>query len=283
MSGGRVSAADVAAVRKVVAAAGTSFRRGMAVLPPARRQAMYAIYAFCRIVDDIADDPAPVETRLPRLRAWRQRIARLFAGEAEDALTRVLLDAIPRFGLRREDFEAVIAGMEMDAVPIVAPSAAELDLYCDRVAAAVGRLSVRVFGDASAEAGLVAHHLGRALQLTNILRDLDEDAERGRLYLPRELLQAAGVPLAPPEAALAHPNLAAAAAALAEQARRHFAAAAAAMDRCDRTAMRPARLMAASYAAILARLQKRGWRPPRRRVRVPTWEKLWIALCHWRG
>ncbi len=271
--------ADLAQVEAVVAAAGTSFARGMAVLPPERRQAMYAVYAFCRIVDDIADDPAEAETRLPRLAAWRHRIALLYAGEAEDALGRVLLAAIRRFGLRREDFEAVIEGMTMDAVPIVAPSAAELDLYCDRVAAAVGRLSVRIFGDASPAAERVAFHLGRALQLTNILRDLDEDAERGRLYLPRELLAAAGVP-EEPQAALAHPRLGVVCAALAAQAHQHFAAAQEAIARCDRKAMRPARLMAASYAAILRRLEKRGWEQPRPKVRLPGWEKLWIACSH---
>ncbi len=276
-AGLEASPADLATVEAVVRAAGTSFARGMAVLPPARRQGMYAVYAFCRIVDDIADDPAPAATRLPRLSEWRERVARLYAGQTEDAVTRVLLVVIRRFALRQADFEAVIDGMTMDAVPIVAPAAAELDLYCDRVAAAVGRLSVRIFGDASPDADRVAFHLGRALQLTNILRDLAEDAERGRLYLPRELLEAAGVPL-DPDAALDHPGLAGVQAALAAEAHGHFAAAAAAMARCDRKAMRPARLMAASYAAILRRLEKRGWERPRQRVSVPTWEKLWIAL-----
>ena len=180
-----VAPADLEAVEAVVRGAGTSFYRGMAVLPPARRHAMYGIYAFCRIVDDIAYDPAPFETRRPRLDAWRRRVAGLYRGETDDAVTRVLAGAVAAFGLRQSDFEAVIDGMEMDAAAIVAPSLAELDLYCDRVAAAVGRLSVRAFGDASPAADQVAWHLGRALQLTNILRDIAEDAARGRLYLPR--------------------------------------------------------------------------------------------------
>ena len=271
--------ADLAAVEAVVSAAGTSFRRGMAVLPPARRHAMYAIYAFCRVVDDIADDPAPLETRRPRLEEWRQRIAGLYRGEANDAVTRVLLRAIAKFGLRQADFEAVIDGMEMDAAAIVAPSLAELDLYCDRVAAAVGRLSVRAFGDASPAADQVAFHLGRALQLTNILRDLAEDAARGRLYLPRELLGAAGVP-ADPGAALRHPGLAQVCQGLAALAHGHFRDASEAMARCDRRAMKPARLMAAMYGAILARLERRGWDRPETGVKVPKWEKLWIALRH---
>jgi phytoene synthase len=238
---------------------------------------MYAIYAFCRVVDDIADDPAPLETRRPRLEEWRRRIAALYRGEATDAVTRVLLRAIAEFGLRQVDFEAVIDGMEMDAAAIVAPSLAELDLYCDRVAAAVGRLSVRAFGDASPAADQVAFHLGRALQLTNILRDIAEDAARGRLYLPREFLQQVGAPTEP-LAALHHPGLAEVCDRLAAIARAHFREARAAMACCDRRAMKPARLMAAMYQAILNRLQRRGWRRSGEPVKVPKWQKLWIAL-----
>jgi phytoene synthase len=271
--------ADLDAIEAVVRAAGTSFARGMAVLPPARRQAMYAIYAFCRAVDDIADELSPIEARRPCLEEWRARIAALYRGEASDEVTRVLLVAVRRFGLRQADFEAVIDGMEMDAAAIVAPALDELDFYCDRVAAAVGRLSVRAFGDASPAADEVAFHLGRALQLTNILRDLAEDAARGRLYLPRELLAAAGVP-ADPAAALSHPGLPEVCRGLAAMAQDHFRDARAAMARCDRRAMKPARLMAAMYAAILARLERRGWDRPEVGVKVPKWEKLWIALRH---
>jgi phytoene synthase len=264
----------------MVREAGTSFYRGMTVLPPPRRHAMYAIYAFCRIVDDIADDPAPFETRRPRLDEWRRRIAGLYRGEADNAVTRVLLCAVQAFALRQADFEAVIDGMEMDAATaIVAPSLAELGLYCDRVAVAVGRLSVRAFGDASPAADQVAFHLGRALQLTNILRDIAEDAVRGRLYLPREWLGDAGVP-ADPGAVLDHPGLPAVCARLAAAARGHFREARAAMALCNRRAMKPARLMGAMYAAILARLERRGWHRPETAVKVPKWQKLWIALRH---
>ena len=158
-------------------------------------------------MDDIADEPGELADKRPRLAAWRDRIAGLYRGEADDPVTRVLVAAVSRFALRAEDFVAVVDGMQMDAeTVIVAPDLATLDLYCDRVAAAVGRLSVRAFGDASPAADRVAHALGRALQLTNILRDLREDADRGRLYLPHEYLDAAGVPR-DPEAALASPRL----------------------------------------------------------------------------
>jgi len=152
--------------------------------------AMYAIYAFCRIVDDIADDPAPFDTILPRLDDWRARVRGLYAQHADGPVERVLLQAIDAYRLRQQDFEAVIDGMQMDAeTTIVAPDMATLDLYCDRVAAAVGRLSVRAFGDGSPEADKVAWSLGRALQLTNILRDVAEDAGRDRSLSIRNCLR----------------------------------------------------------------------------------------------
>ncbi len=269
---------DLLAVEAIVRAAGTSFYRGMRVLPPDRRQAMYAIYAFCRIVDDIADEPGELAEKLARLAAWRDRVAGLYRSEADGPVTRVLVAAVRRFDLRQQDFIAVIDGMQMDAESvIVAPDLATLDLYCDRVAAAVGRLSVRAFGDASPAADRVAHALGRALQLTNILRDLREDAERGRLYLPREYLGAAGVPLAP-DAALASPRLGEVCRRVADLARGYFAEARTAMADCDRRAMKPARLMGATYAAILSRLEQLGWSRLDRRAGLPGWQKLWLAL-----
>ncbi|MCQ8242062.1 presqualene diphosphate synthase HpnD [Rhizosaccharibacter radicis] len=289
--------ADLSAVERIVRRSGTSFARGMAVLPADRRFAMFAIYGFCRLVDDVADEEAPFSTKLPRLLAWRERVARLFgddtlpaegsggavadpaASDSENAaLDRVLRAAIRRFALREEDFAAVIDGMRMDAEEvIVAPPFRVFDLYCDRAASAVGRLSVRAFGDRSAAADEVAFHLGRALQITNILRDLGEDAERGRLYLPREVLGSFGVPL-DPEGALRSPRLPEACRAMAARARFHFNKADAAMRRCDRAAMRPARLMGASYRAILRTLERDGWRTPEARLSVPGWRKLPIAL-----
>jgi phytoene synthase len=272
--------ADLDAVEAIVRAAGTSFYRGMRVLPPDRRHAMYAIYAFCRMVDDIADDDAAFAVKLPKLGAWRERVHGLYRAQSDGPVTRVLVPAVQHFGLRQEDFLAIIDGMQMDAEKgIIAPDLATLDLYCDRVAGAVGRLSVRAFGDASPAADQVAHSLGRALQLTNILRDLREDAERGRLYLPREWLDAAGVPH-DPRVALQAPGLQDVCARLAVLAHQHFRAAAAAMQHCDAKAMKPARLMGATYAAVLSRLERRGWSPPPERVSLPAWQKLWLALRH---
>ncbi|HWA80062.1 MAG TPA: presqualene diphosphate synthase HpnD [Acetobacteraceae bacterium] len=292
-----VSDRDSVAVTAIVREAGTSFYRGMRVLPKERRTAMYALYAFCRIVDDIADDdsnagPAAMAAKRAALDRWRARIEALYRDAeggpdvtegpeergGEGPVIRVLAAAAPRYGLRREDFLAIIDGMQMDAeTPIVAPDLATLDLYCDRVAAAVGRLSVRIFGDSSPAADRVANALGRALQLTNILRDLAEDAERGRLYLPREWLEAARVP---PDhvAALRAPGLPLVCARTAALAHSHFERAAEAMRACDARAMRPARLMKETYAAILARLERRGWKHLDQPVSVPGWQKLWLAL-----
>ncbi len=272
--------ADLDDVEAVVRRAGTSFYRGMRILPPDRRAAMYGIYAFCRLVDDVADEPAPIEEKRAGLDAWRRRVAALYEGMSDDAVTRVLLLAVRRFDLRQADFRAVVDGMQTDAeTVIVAPSLAELDLYCDQVAAAVGRLSVRAFGDASPAADQVAHALGRALQMTNILRDLAEDADRGRLYLPREWLDEAGVPH-DPAGALASPRLPQVCERAVRTAHAQFEAARGAMRGCDQRAMRPARLMGATYAALLERLRRRGWTPPLDRVSLPTHQKLRIALRH---
>ena len=269
--------ADLDAVEAIVGAAGTSFYHGMRVLPPDRRHAMYAIYAFCRIVDDIADEDGSLEDKRRSLAAWRDTVAGLFQGRTEDPVTRVLALAIPRFQLRAEDFIAIIDGMQTDAeTVIVAPEMAELDLYCDRVASAVGRLSVRAFGDASPAADRVAFALGRALQLTNILRDIKEDADRGRIYLPRDYLGDAGVPADPASIATAA-ELPVVCERLAALAHAYFRNAHDAMESCDRFAMRPARLMGATYESLLSALQRRGWRRLDQPVSLPKWKKLWLA------
>jgi phytoene synthase len=268
-------------MRERVRAAGTSFYGAMRLLPGPRQAAMYAIYAFCREVDDIADGAQPRADKQRQLDEWRAEIARLYAGQPNHPVARALLRPVAEFHLRRDDFLAVIAGMEMDArEDIRAPSLAELDLYCARVAGAVGRLSVRAFGDTSTDADRVAEHLGRALQLTNILRDLAEDARVGRLYLPRELLTRHGIAESEPAAVLAHPALGAVCDEIAGQARMHYDEARKAMADCDRRAMRPAAVMGAVYRRVLDGLIARGWKALDRPVRVPKLVKLWLALRH---
>jgi phytoene synthase len=259
-------------------AAGSSFYAAMRILPPRQRAAMFEIYAFCRRVDDIADGDLPRAERSARLADWRRDIDSLYGptpAHGLEALARVTRE----FGLKREDFLAVIDGMEMDArEDIRAPAFATLDHYCDCVASAVGRLSVRIFGMAEADGKLLAHHLGRALQLTNILRDVDEDAGLGRLYLPREALDRAGIATNEPAAVLASPHLSTACGFLVEKARAHFAAADAVMARAPRRAVKAPRIMGAVYRLILDRMAAQGWAAPRTRVSVPRPAILWILL-----
>ena len=255
----------------------SNFYLAMRILEPARRDAMYAIYGFCRAVDDIADDEGDPAERRRGLNAWRKAIADLYRGRV-DPLCAALAEPQQSFGLERADFEAVIDGMQMDVdEDIRAPDWAKLDLYCDRVASAVGRLSLRAFGYVPAstpagalseDASALAHHLGRALQLTNILRDLDEDSARGRLYLPREALQAAGIADFDPASVLAHPALAQVCAEVAARAREHFDVSWKIIAKGPGRAVKAPALMAAAYGSILDRLLARGFAAPRARVRA---------------
>ena len=268
-------------IRQRVERAGTSFYWAMRLLPKDRRDGMYAVYAFCREVDDIADDTSPPEHKKAALADWRAEIDALYAGHPRRLVACALRDPVTRYRLRREDFHTVIDGMEMDAAQdIRAPDLATLDLYCSRVASAVGHLSVHIFGDSSPEAHGVADALGRALQLTNILRDLDEDAQRGRLYLPREMLDRHGIRGSIPSEVLRHPALPAVCRDLAGVAERHFAEADQAMAGCSRRAMRPAAIMGAFYRAMLDALLRSGWRDPSRRVSLSKGQKLWLVLRH---
>jgi presqualene diphosphate synthase len=276
------AASAAASANASVRARGSSFNAAMRILPRPRREAMFEIYSFCRAVDDIADEAGPRDARRQALAKWRRDIDTLYASkEPPDQPLRGLGKAIHTFGLRREDFFAVIDGMEMDvAADIRAPDLATLDLYCDRVASAVGRLSARAFGMPEAEGISLAHHLGRALQLTNILRDLDEDAAIGRLYLPREDLEVASIHEKAPPVVLNHPALAAACAPTMARAKAHFAEADQIMARCSRASVRAPRIMADVYRAILTRLERRGFAPPRPRIRAPR-HGIVLAILHY--
>jgi squalene synthase HpnD/squalene synthase HpnC len=274
--------ADLA--RDRVRRAGTSFYWAMRLLPREKREAMFAIYAFCREVDDIADGHGAAEAKRAALAAWRDEIAALYDGQPSRMITRALVAPVASFGLRREHFEEIISGVEMDADGVMlAPRMDELELYCSRVAGAVGLLSVRVFGCADRRADSVALSVGHALQLTNILRDVGEDAAVGRLYLPRELLDAAGIGGHDPRVVVGHGDLHKACAALAEIAKGRFAEARASlvdMAPDDRAALRPAVIMMAVYSRLLDRLVGIGWRRLHPPVNLPRAEKMWIALRH---
>ena len=260
------------------AASGSSFYAAMRILPREQRETMFQIYSFCRQVDDIADSDGPRPERLAALQKWRDDIDALYQGRPPERL-REYVASIKKFDLQREDFLAIVDGMEMD-VPqdIRAPDLATLDLYCDRVASAVGRLSVRVFGLPQEDGILLAHHLGRALQLTNILRDIDEDAGLGRLYLPREGLVDAGIMETDPVKVANHPALPKVCAPLVARATEHFKKSDEIMARHPRHLVRAPRIMSKYYGAILRLLIARGFLAPRAPVRVTKVTRLGIVL-----
>lgn len=271
-----MSGASEAATR----ANSSSFYLAMRILKRDQREAMFEIYSFCRDVDDIADNDAPREKRLAELSVWRQDIEGLYSGRVPPGHER-LAGAISRYNLQKADFLAVIDGVEMDAkADIQAPSVKELELYCDRVACAVGRLSVHVFGMNDTDGKALAHHLGRALQLTNILRDVDEDAGIGRLYLPQEALGLAKIETSDPAAVVLNPNIGAACAFIVERARGHFAKASEIMSRSPRKVVRAPKIMGAVYRQMLEDMVSRGWSRPRTRVRMTKSRLLWVVLRH---
>lgn len=265
-------------------ASGSSFYSAMRLLPKRERSAMFAIYAFCREVDDIADELGPTSVEQhAQLDVWRRAVDSLFTPGPSPRI-RELAIPVRQYGLAKEDFVAVIDGMEMDVDgPIRRPTFEILDLYCDRVASAVGRLSVRVFGMETGPGRDLAHHLGRALQLTNILRDLDEDAGMGRLYLPDEALTAAGIEGDDPKRVLDEAALATACRWLSEKAHEHYRSANAVLRGKPAGRLRAPRLMSAVYHTILKRMERRGWAAPRERVSLSRGTLLWILATRGMG
>lgn len=272
-------------IDQVVIGADTSFYWAMRILPAHRRRAIFAVYAFCREVDDVADSDAAADQKVAALTEWRAEIERLYVGVPDHATTKALADALADFDLEKEAFLAVIDGMEMDARgPIIAPDMAELEAYCARVASAVGMLCVRIFGESGDDGRAVAESLGLALQLTNILRDVKEDAAMGRLYLPRELLEAHGITSRDPAKVLSHPDLPLVCRELAALAQERFSEAERAIARCPGRAMRPAVIMMKVYQRTLDKMLRRGWaqvatyEPSRLRRLLDKAAKLLIAL-----
>ncbi|RAU20397.1 squalene synthase HpnD [Paramagnetospirillum kuznetsovii] len=268
-------------VAEKVRASGSSFYWGMRLLSRPRRFAMYAVYAFCREVDDIADEPGEPETKRAQLAEWRVELDRLYQGKPTHPVAVALAGPVAEFGLPKEDFRAVIEGCEMDGRnEMVRPSMDKLNRYCDCVASAVGRLSIRVFGEMRPRSIEVANATGMALQLTNILRDVAVDAAIGRLYLPDELLTKHGIATSDPMAVLAHPNLGAVCRELGETARGYFRASDQAMAECLPAAMRPATLMKEMYREIFHKVEAEGFIPRDPPVKVSKVFKIWCILRH---
>lgn len=261
-----------AVARAITERSRTSFGPAMRLLPRARREGMWALYAFCRILDDIADEDWPLPEKRRLLEGWRAEIGRVFQGDPRSAVGRALAEPVRVFGPPRREFLALIDGMRMDADgPIVAPDMETLRLYARRVAGAVGAISMRIFGAwRGPESERFALALGEALQLVNILRDIGEDARLGRLYLPRETLARHGLPVRPRESGtegialeeiVLHPALPAAAAEIGGLARAGFARARAEIPAHSRRALAPALMMMGVYEGVLDRMEAAGFRP----------------------
>ncbi len=266
-------------VNGIIARSGTSFLWSMKVIAPERRRAMHAIYAFCREVDDIADTPGDVAPRLAALDAWREEIDRLYGGSPVRPTARALDEAVRRFELPREEFLAIIDGMEADVAPGVGMAAIDdLLAYCRRVAGAVGVLIIHIFGIAGHPGPAMAESMGNAFQITNILRDLEDDAKAGRLYVPRDLLARHGIAAAPPDEVLKHPAFAGACRELAAMARRHFVEADRLLGEIGRRRIGPIVAMMMVYREILDLLEQRGWTRLDRPVKPSKGRLVWLAL-----
>ncbi|WP_457089303.1 squalene/phytoene synthase family protein [Microvirga sp. P5_D2] len=258
----------VATVRR----SGSSFRLGMQSLSRERRRAIHAVYAFCRVVDDIADGAAPAPEKLRFLREWRREIDRLHRAP-ETPIGRELARATSLFKLPLDECHALLDGMETDSAERVRLARdSDLSLYCRRVAGSVGTLSVHIFGAPKARGFALA--LGRTLQLVNILRDVDEDAARERVYVPLSRLGQFGLQDTPAAALVADPRFARICEGLAAEARAGLAEADDALMQLDRKALKPAILMMENYRRVLDRLEARGWGSRQGKLQLTTADRL---------
>ncbi|MFO8152359.1 presqualene diphosphate synthase HpnD [Thioalkalivibrio sp.] len=259
------------------ARSGSSFYYAFRFLDPERRRAITALYAFCREVDDIVDDCREPSVALAKLEWWREEVGRTFQGEPRHPITRALEPHIAPFDLSREYFEEIIDGMQMDLEYDAYPDFATLSLYCYRAASVVGLLSARIFGFSDRRTLKYAHDLGMAMQLTNILRDVHEDALRGRVYIPLDELQRFGVKPEEFQTNITRDAHRALFAFQAARAREHYDRALAQLPDTDRHAQRPGLIMAAIYRTLLDEIEHDGYRVLEHRIRLTPLRKLWIA------
>lgn len=267
---------------RMTRASGTNFYYAFRILPEEKRRAIFALYAFCRVVDDCVDEEGGEGEE--GLRRWLAEVHRAYAGRPETELGRELAETVVRFPVPRGAFEDIVAGCRMDLTTRRYGAFADLRVYCERVASAVGLASIEIFGYDDPATRAYAVELGLALQLTNILRDVGADAARDRLYLPLEDLSRFGVSEEGLLAAARDPGRARPAgldglfAFEADRARAHYAAAAAALPAADRRSMLPAEIMGAIYRAVLEEWARRGHPVGGARVRLGRPRKMWLVL-----
>jgi phytoene synthase len=263
------------------AASGSSFYYSFRVLEPRRRRAITALYAFCREVDDVVDECADPAVAAMKLAWWRHEIAALYAGRPSHPVSQALQSANAEFDLPQEMLLEIIDGMEMDLQQSRYADFRALHLYCYRVASVVGQLAATIFGYQDRHTLRYAHDLGLAFQLTNIIRDVGEDARRGRIYLPQDELARFGVTEADILQARHSPQFGALMAFQVERAQRTYDDALAALPACDRKAQRAGLIMAAIYRTLLAEIVRGGCRVLTHRTTLPPARKLWLAARTW--
>lgn len=271
--------AEASLAARLTRQSGTSFYYAFRILPPEKRRAIYALYSFCRVVDDCVDEAGGEGEA--GLRRWLQEVYRCYAGDPTTELGRELATALLQFPIPRSCFENIVAGCRMDLAVSRYPTFADLRVYCERVASSVGLASIEIFEYENPATRQYAVELGLALQLTNILRDIGADAARGRLYIPLEDLERFGVAeeeiMAPASDGPPGPRVSALLRFQGDRAREQHERAGALLAAEDRRAMRPARIMGALYREILDELARRGY-PLMERVRLSRPRKAWIAL-----
>lgn len=267
--------------QQTAAQSGSSFYYSFLFLPPERRRAITALYAFCREVDDIVDECTDTGVARTKLAWWRQELAQLYAGVPQHPVTQALQPAIQPFGIKHEYLAEIIDGMEMDLGQSRYPDFAALELYCHRVAGVVGLLAASIFGYRDERTLVYAHTLGLAFQLTNIIRDVGEDSRKGRIYLPLSELQQFKVSAADILHGRQTENFAQLMKFQIERAERHYRAAFEQLPQCDRKAQRPGLIMAAIYRALLREIVDEGGKVLSQRTALTPVRKLWIAWKTW--
>ena len=263
--------------REKVSSSGSSFYFAFQFLPARERDGITALYAFCREVDDVVDQVRDPGVARMKLEWWRGEVERMFAGTPQHPVTRALADVRTYARLEKRWFDEIIDGMAMDLDHDGFETFDDLLLYCWRAAGVVGLLSATIFGYDDPDTEEYAQHLGTAFQLTNIIRDVAEDAQRGRVYLAREDLRRHGVEADDLTAATTSPALAAALAEYGTRARQYYDRAFAALPASDRYRQRSGVMMATIYSRLLARIDRRGYRVLERRIALNPLHKLWLA------
>ena len=258
-------------------ASGSSFYYSFLFLPPAQRRAITALYAFCRAVDDVVDECSDAQVAQITLAWWRKEIINTFLDQPSHPVTKALQPAIHAYPLPQALFLELIDGMQMDLQPARYASFAELGLYCHRVASVVGMLSAGIFGYRHADTLEFARHLGMAFQLTNIIRDVGEDARRNRLYLPADDLQRFQVSAADILNGRESEALYNLMAFQAERAESYYQQAQQVLPAEDRKTQLPSLVMAEIYRANLAEIRADGFRVLHHKTVLPPLRKIWIA------